>query len=136
MRKLPTVFRPLLVALLAPLLVFIGCAVDSAAKKEEAGRQVDPLVRERTLARMAEIAKPARRDNDRLKEQVEAKDCAGVCQTSGGICDRSARVCDLAADYPDSDADIHERCEWATSDCDESRGLCANCGGPARPDDY
>ena len=131
--------RKLLPLAALPLLAIIswsGCAVDSAAKKEEAGRQVDPLVRERTLARMDEIAKPARAANDEIKAKVEAGDCAGVCKASEDICSRSIRVCDLAADYPQNDDDIQERCEWVSSDCDESRGLCANCGGPAKPEDY
>lgn len=122
-----------------PLLLIIawsGCAVDSAAKKEEAGRQVDPLVRERTLARMDEIAKPARSANAELKKKVEAKDCEGVCAASTDICSRSVRVCELATDFPKADEDIQERCDWVSSDCDESRGLCANCGGRSEPDDY
>ncbi len=132
MRKVP----PLVAVLLLAIISWSGCAVDAAAKKEEKGRQVDPLVRERTLARMDEISKPARAANDTLKAKAEAKDCAGVCEASKDICVRSARVCDLAADYPATDDDIQERCDWVSSDCDESRGLCANCGGAAPAEDY
>jgi len=126
MRKLP----------LFLIIACFGCAVDDAARREEAGRGIDPLVRERTIARMNEISGPARTSNEILLEKVEDKDCDGVCEASREICSRSARVCVLSVDYPKTDDEVHETCDWVSSDCDESRGLCANCGGPAKPDDY
>ncbi len=126
MRKLPLIL----------LLAATGCAVDSTSRKEESAPEADPLVRERTVDRMDEIAQPARAAAEAIRAKVAVKDCAGVCDASKDICSRSLRVCDLAEDFPQRDDGVHERCEWVTSDCDESRGLCANCGGPAPAADY
>ena len=113
-----------------------GCAVDHASKQEERAPTADPLVRERTLGRMDEIAAPARTATESNKAKLAKKDCDGVCESVKDICDRADRVCVLAEDFPASDADVHERCEWSTSDCNESRGLCANCGGASGGGEY
>ena len=126
MRKLPVIL----------LVAATGCAVDSASRQEEAGPRVDPLIRERTVARMDEISQPARAAAEAIRAKVAVKDCEGVCEASKDICSRSLRVCHLAEDFPAEDEGVQQRCEWVTSDCDESRGLCANCGGPPPAADY
>ena len=123
----------LLSAALLSAVLLSACAVDPTARKEEAGRQVDPLVRERVSARVDEIAAPAKEGHATLLSKTSSGDCDGVCDLSVEICEAASRVCNLTSDYP-NDEEMTEKCAWPTSDCSESRAACANCGGPTDPE--
>jgi len=113
----------------------LACAVDSTAKREEAGHQTDPLVRERVMARMDEIAEPARKTHVKLRGMSERDQCDGVCDMAREVCKAADRVCELAADYP-NDEDVQLKCNWPRADCDEAEGSCETCGGRPESSEY
>ncbi len=107
-------------------------ACDMAAKQGSSRDTVtDPLVRERILRRIEEIYSPAKEEAEEVRALAARKECGGVCDKSKRICDASSRVCDLAGDFPKKDVEIHEQCDWSSTDCDSARVACAGCGGPA-----
>jgi len=122
--------HPVLAALLA--VVASGCAIDKASRTEETGRGPDPLVKERVMARMDEIAAPAQQQHATIRKRSQAGECEGICDLVDELRRAAERVCELAADYP-GDEDVQLKCRWPKADCDEAEAACENCGG--RPEE-
>lgn len=111
------------------VLTLAACQLGGSGNQDKSGSVMDPLVRERILARINEIYEPAKADAEKVRELSAKKECRGVCRMSVTICDASKRVCDLAADFPKSDEEAHEQCSWSQADCGGAKVSCAGCGG-------